>query len=142
MDSKKILNGPERGGAGVNALLVLMVLLLIGNAGLNYIPVAYNGASFKEAMDSAVVKGLATSGSMKPMDVVKSHVERAMADNGVPADAVVDIKATNGVVTAHAAYTQDVDILPFGIYRYKYEFNHFANPTGYLSSTQSTSTKK
>lgn len=136
MDSKRHLNGSEHGSAGIKALLVLMVLLLIGNAGLNYIPVAYNGASFKEAMDSAVVKGLATSGSMKPYDVVKNHVERAMVDNNIPADAVVDIKATNGVVTANAAYTQDVNILPFGIYKYKYEFRHFANPTGYLSSTK------
>lgn len=136
MDSKSHLNGPEHGGAGVNALLVVLVLVLIGNAGLNYVPVAYNGASFKEAMDSAVIKGLATSGSMKPFDVVKNHVERAVADNNVPADVIIEIKPVNGVVTAHAVYSEDVSILPFGIYKYKYEFNHFANPTGYLSSTK------
>lgn len=133
MENKSNFNGSEHGGAGVKALIVLVILLLIGNAGLNYIPVAYNGASFKEAMDSAVVKGLATSGQLKPMDVVTNHIEQAAASNGIPDDAIIDIKPTGGVVTAHVIYSQDVNILPFGIYKYKYDFNYMANPAGYLS---------
>jgi hypothetical protein len=123
----------ERGGAGVKALLVFVVLALIGNAGIQYIPIAYNGANFKQEMDTAVVKGLAASGRMKPLEVVQASVNKAAADNNIPADAIIEIKPTQGgVVTAHVAYTQDVGILPFGLYKYKYDFNYHATPTGYL----------
>ena len=54
--------------------MVLVVLVLIANAGYNYIPVAYAGANFKQEMDTAVVKGLAASGQMKPLDMVKSSI--------------------------------------------------------------------
>src|SRR5690606_17733346 len=115
MEIKKDFRSSERGGAGVKALLVILALVLVGNAGINYIPVAYQGANFKEEMETAVVKGLATTGQMKPLDVVKGHIAKAAADNGIPADAAMEIKANQSVVTAHVAYTKEVDILPFGI---------------------------
>ena len=107
---------------------------MIGNAGINYIPVAYQGANFKEEMDTAVVKGLATTGQMKPVDVVKGHIMRAAADNSIPPEAAIDITAKQSVVTAHVAYTKEVSLLPFGIYKYQYEFNHIATPKGYLAA--------
>jgi hypothetical protein len=122
----------EHGGAAVKFLCIAMVIVLAANAGYNYIPVAYNGASFKQEMDTAVVKGLAASGQMKPMDIVTASVKKAAFEYSVPADAFVEIKQENGVVRAHVAYTKQVPILPFGIYNYAYQFNHRATPTGYL----------
>ena len=122
----------ERGGAPIKVLLVFLVLALAGNAGMNYIPVAYDGASFRQEMDTAVVKGLAAAGSMKPMDIVQSSVKRAASDYNVPADALVEIKPVNNVVEAHVSFTRPVSILPFGLYTYKYNFNHHARPVGYL----------
>jgi hypothetical protein len=55
-----------------------------------------------------------------------------MAANNVPADAAVEIKAVQGVVQAHVAYTKPVKILPFGLYTYTYSFNYLAIPNGYL----------
>lgn len=122
----------ERGGAAVKFLLIFLGLALVANAGINYIPVAYEAASFKQEMDTAVVKGLGASGSMKPLEVVTATIKRGAHDYNVPADAIIDIKPVNGVVEAHVVYTRNVSMLPFGLYNYKYNFNHHARPVGYL----------
>ena len=122
----------ERGGATVKFLLILVTIVLIANAGFNYVPVAYEGASFKQEMDTAVVKGLAASGQMKPLEVVQASVKKAAYDYNVPPDAIVDIKPVSGVVQAHVVYTKSVTLLPFGLYNYKYNFDYVARPTGYL----------
>ncbi len=132
MNNPKISVSGEHGSAAVKFLCIAMVIVMAANAGYNYIPVAYNGASFKQEMDTAVVKGLAASGQMKPVDIVTASVKRAAHDYNVPVDAFVEIKQENGVVRAHVAYTKQVPILPFGIYDYAYQFNHRATPTGYL----------
>jgi len=132
MKEPKFVRNPERGGAGVKFVLVFVVLILIGHAGLQYIPVAYNGASLKQEMDTAVVKGLAASGQMKPMDIVTASVRRAAVDYDTPSDALIEIKPENGVVLAHVAYVKQVNMLPFGLYKYKYDFDYTAHPTGYL----------
>ncbi len=123
----------ETGSAGIKFLVIFLGLILVADAAFNYIPVAYNGANFRQEMDTAVVKGLATSGAMKPMDVVKAHVTRAAADNDIPPEAIIQIKPTNTVITAHVVYSKPVSIIPFGIYDYTYEFNYLAAPTGYLT---------
>jgi hypothetical protein len=122
----------ERGGAGVKFLLIALVLAVFANAGINYIPVAYEAASLRSEMDSAVVKGMATSGRMKPMDVVKASVDKALRENNAPQDVLVDIQPNGGVVQAHVTYTKSVSMLPFGLYEYKYNFNYLAAPTGYI----------
>ncbi len=132
MKSIKNDRSSERGGAGVKLLCVAVVLGMIGHAGYNYIPVAYEAASLRQEMDTAVVKGLATSGRMKPLEVVQASVERALRDNNAPADAIVEIKPEGGVVQAHVAYTKSVKMLPFGLYKYNYNFDYVAAPTGYL----------
>ncbi len=122
----------QRGGAGVKVLLVFLVLFLIGHAGYNYVPIAYEGANFRSDMDTAVVKGLAASGQIKPLDTVKATIMQSMSANNIPADAAIDIKPVQGIVQAHVAYTKPVPILPFGLYTYTYSFNYLAIPNGYL----------
>jgi len=122
----------EHGGAGVKFLLVFLVLALAANAGINYIPVAYDGASFKQEMDTAVVKGLSAAGRLKPLEIVQASVKKASAEYNVPAEAFVDVKPVNGVVQAHVAYTRQVSMLPFGLYNYDYNFDYVAKPQGFL----------
>ncbi|MEO7674668.1 MAG: hypothetical protein ABIU09_11405 [Pyrinomonadaceae bacterium] len=122
----------ERGGAGVKFLAVGLVLVLGAHAGYNYIPIAYEGANLRQEMDTAVVKGLAASGQLKPMEVVKASIQRAAADNRVPADAVIEIKPAGVTIQAHIIYTKPVSMLPFGLYKYKYNFDYVATPKGYL----------
>jgi hypothetical protein len=132
MRSSAIDHNSERGGAGVKFLAIAIVLVMFAHAGYNYIPVAYQGANLRQEMDTAVVKGLAATGRMKPLDVVRASVERALAENNVPADAIVEIQPAGGVVQAHVVYTKPVSMLPFGLYEYKYNFNYLAAPNGYL----------
>ncbi|NOT47204.1 MAG: hypothetical protein HOP17_05575 [Acidobacteria bacterium] len=122
----------ERGSAGIKFLLIAMVLAIVGNAGINYVPVAYEGANLKQEMDTAVVKGLATGPRMNPIDVVKASLQKAMFENNVPPDAFVEVKQTPGSVQAQVVYSKQVSMLPFGLYKYKYDFNYVAVPTGYL----------
>jgi hypothetical protein len=123
----------ERGGAGVKLLMVALVLFLIGNAGYQFIPVAYAGESLKQDMQTAVVQGLAAPGRVSPVDLVKQKIQVSAESNKIPPDVLIEVKAVNNMIQAHVAYTQEVPILPFGIYNYHYEFNHVATPSGFLT---------
>ena len=131
---KKLANdrSSERGGAAVKFLLIFLVLAVLANAGYNYVPVAYEGASFRQEMDTAVVKGLGASGRIQPLEVVTSSIKRASNDYNLPEDTFIEIKPVNGVVEAHVVYTREVNMLPFGLYKYNYNFVHHARPVGYL----------
>ena len=131
---KKFTNkrSSERGGAAVKFLLIFLVLALVGNAGWNYVPVAYEGASFRQEMDTAVVKGLGASGRMQPMEIVTASMTRARKDYNLPEDTFIEVKPVNGIVEAHVVYSREVNMLPFGLYKYQYNFEHHARPVGYL----------
>ena len=123
----------ERGSAAIKVLVVFIILGLAAHAGFNYVPVAYEGASFRQEMDTAVVKALGSSGRMKPLEVVTASMNKAIRDHNIPDDAVVEIKPVQGaVVEAHVAYQRQVNMLPFGMYKYTYAFEHTARPVGYL----------
>ena len=122
----------ERGSAGVKFAITLAVIILVGHAGYNYVPVAYDAESLKSDMSTAVLQGLAMPGKINPLDNVKGRIQKAIVLNNIPADALMDVKLTANVVTARVAYTKEVNILPFGIYRYAYHFDHTATPTGFL----------
>lgn len=122
----------ERGSAGIKLLVALVAIVLVFNAGYHYVPIAYEGSSFKQELDTAVVKGLSASGRLKPFDVMKAHVEKAAFDNDIPKDAVIEIGDASGAMQIHASYKKPVDILPFGLYRYTYAFDYTATPQGYL----------
>jgi len=131
--NKEIKNrNSEKGGASVKLLAVVLVLALIGNAGINYIPVAYEGQSFKQEMQTAVVQGMAVPPGITPVDMVKGMLQKAIASNNIPPDALVQVKPANGTISARVSYAKKVSILPFGLYTYNYQFDHTATPTGFL----------
>jgi len=114
-------------------LVVVLVLVLIGNAGYQWIPVAYAGESLKQDMQTAVVQGLAAPGKASPVDLVKRKILASVQSNDVPDDVIIEVKAANNNIHAHVAYTKEVPLLPFGIYNYQYEFDHTATPSGFLT---------
>jgi hypothetical protein len=122
----------ERGGAGVKMLLVVLVLFLMGNAGYQFIPVAYSGESLKQDMQTAVIQGISLPGK-SPVDTVKNKIRSSAQSNNVPEDVIIDVKAVNNLVQAHVVYTKEVPLIPFGIYNYQYHFDHIATPTGFLA---------
>ena len=131
--NKEIKNrDAEKGSAKVKLVAVLAVIFLIGHAGYNYVPVAYEAENFKQEMQTAVVQGMAVPAGMTMSDMVKGKLQRALAANNIPPNAFVQVRQVNGSMQAHVAYTKQVNILPFGIYKYNYQFNHIATPTGFL----------
>lgn len=122
----------ERGSAGVKFIIFLAIVILVGNAGFNYVPVRYQAESMKTEMGTAVLQGLAMPGKMNPIDNVKARVQRAAQANEIPADALIAVTQAGTSINAHVAYEKDVSILPFGIYKYHFKFDHTATPTGFL----------
>ncbi len=132
MNNKKVNRKSERGGAGVKLVAILAVLFLAGHAGLNYVPVAYEGQNFKQEMQTAILQGMAVPPGVQPVDMVKGRIQKAIAASGLPANTVYEVKPNKEGVMAHVAYSKQVNILPFGIYKYNYQFDHTATPTGFL----------
>jgi len=122
----------ERGSASVKFAITLAILVLSANAGLNYVPVAYDAESLKTDMSTAVMQGLALPGKVNPIDNVKARIQKSIQQNDIPTDALLEVKQNANSITARVVYTKDVNILPFGIYRYAYHFDHTATPTGFL----------
>jgi len=88
---------PERGGATLKLLIIVMVLVIAANAGLNYIPVAYNGQNFKQEMETTVVQAMAVPPNVKPVDMVKKRLTRAASEDDLPADMYLEVKQTGNV---------------------------------------------
>ncbi len=122
----------ERGSATTKFMLVLFVIVLAANAGLNFIPVAYEGENFKQEMQTAVVQGLAVPAGVRPVESVQLRIQRAAAENNLPPDTFMDVKLVGNVIQAHVVYRKTIGILPFGLYNYTYHFDHTATPTGFL----------
>jgi len=124
----------EHGGAGVKLLLVALVIILVANAGYNFVPTAYQGESFKQEMQTAVVQGVSLPSSYgTPKVVVTNKLQTAARVNNLPYDVVIDVQQKNKTVTARVYYAKKVPILPFGAYDYNYVFDHTATPSGFLT---------
>ena len=132
MNKAVTIRESERGSAATKFLLILMVILLIANAGYNYLPVAYNGENLKADMQTAVLQGLALPGRVNPVENVKTRIQKSIQTNNIPPDAIVDVKQAGNSLNAHVTYNQQVNLLPFGIYKYNYRFDEFVSPTGFL----------
>ncbi len=123
----------EHGGASLKLILVLTVLFLLAHAGYNYVPVAYEGQSFTQDLQTAVVQAVALPGAnITAIASAKHKVSVAAANNNVPTNALIEVKQNGGVIQAHVKYTKQVNILPFGLYKYNYQFEKTASPTGFL----------
>jgi hypothetical protein len=135
MSRNKIKNFPpsECGSARIKFLMVLMILISAANAAINYIPVAYQGETFKQEMQTIVVQGLALPVmGENPVEAMKKKVVRAAREYDLP-PAAINVRQVNNVFQAHVRYTKEVSIIPFGIYNYTYEFDHTATPKGFLT---------
>lgn len=132
MKTKATARVSERGSAGVKLLIVFAVIILAGHAGYQYVPVAYAGESLKQEMQTAVINGMAMPGRMSPVDYVKNRIQKAVGDNNLPGDTVIEVKQVGNIVQARATFAQKVPVLPFGIYSYNYQFDYTATPTGFL----------
>lgn len=129
---KSVNRGSERGSAGVKLMIVLAIIVITANAGYNYVPVAYDAEALKSDMDTAILQGLALPGRINPIDNVKERIAKSIVVNNIPKEATIDVKQAGNGLTARVTYSQQISILPFGIYKYNYAFDYTATPTGFL----------
>ncbi len=122
----------ERGGAGVKLLIVAVVFALIGHAGYQFIPVAYNCESLKQDMHKVVLQGLSMP-NKSINTAVSEKIQGSIQSHGLPLDAFVEVKQIKTVLQARVAFTKDIPLLPFGIYTYHYQFDHTETPGGFLT---------
>lgn len=123
----------ERGEGSGKLIAFLVVLFLVGWAGYNYVPVAYNAQSFRQEMDTTVTQALAMPGAMQnPVGWTQERLKRIAPDFGVPDDVVIVVKPVqNGAVEAQVKYKKPVSLLPF--YTYQYEFDYTAKTGGFMT---------
>ncbi len=136
MNNQRKSRKAERGSAGVKMIAVLVALFLVGHAAYQYVPVAYEGQSFKQDMQTAVVQGMAVPVGITPVEMVRGKIQKAIVSDGIPSNALVEVKPSKETVSARVAYSKLVPILPFGLWTYNYQFDHTATPTGFLLKTK------
>ena len=93
-------------------------------------------------MQTAVVQGLAApANGVKPTEFVKLKIQKAAKDNNLPSDIYMDVKQNGSNIQARVYYVKPVNVLPFGIYTYSYEFDHTATPVGFLHKARVNDSK-
>ncbi len=125
----------ERGSAQVKLITFLVVLFAVGFAGSQYVPVAYNGSAFKQEMQTCVDQA-AVSPAAKADSVAwtRKKIAEIAPSFGVPPQATLDVKKTGDVaLSATVTYTYPVNVLPFGLYTYPYQFNYTATTAALLT---------
>ena len=115
-------------------LLVVAVLALVANAGYNFIPVAYQGESFKQEMSTIVLNSVSLPSTHgKPTEVIKFRLATSAKNSSLPYETFIDVKQKNKILTARVYYKKTIPVLPFGAYDYQYVFDHTASPSGFLT---------
>lgn len=125
----------ERGSATTKFVMVVVALFLVGYGGFNYISTWYQITHFKDAMNEIIMQayGMPNVPTSTP-EAIRAKLRRIGDEDGVPPEAVMKIERVTGGVTAQVNFSREISILPFNMYKYKYEFNHTAAPpTGYLT---------
>lgn len=128
-------NNREHGGAGIKFLIIVVVLFVIGHAGYSYVPLAYGGEDFKQRMNEIVINAFAMPNSPgSSPEAIKNRLRAYANDYKVPADAFIKVeKMENGALKAQVKFTKEIELLPLGLYKYNYNFDHTATPNGYLT---------
>jgi len=122
----------ERGGAGVKLLIVLVILVVIGRAGWNFIPVWYEAQGAKQEMATAVKKAVTLPDKNDPKGTLKRGLDVLVRASVIPSEAKITITEPKNVLQTNVRYSKKVSILPFGLYDYDFVFNHTATANGII----------
>jgi hypothetical protein len=119
----------QQGGTKLYALVAIVALFLLGHAAWNYIPVAYQVESFKEQMHNTILQVLASPhGANEPLgEKLKKRMRVVANENSVPGNAVIEVSEAGNGLKARVRFTRQVDLLPFGLYKYQFQFDNTAS---------------
>lgn len=126
MRSKSFHN--QQGGTKIYALVALLVVFLLIHAGWNYLPAIYQCENFKSEMQTAAIQivSMPRSTSDPLANKLKKRLRLVGNDNGVPPNALIEVTEANGTLKAHVRFVREIHLLPFGLYKYQYQFDNTA----------------
>lgn len=114
----------ERGSARLKFILTIAIIAAIAYVGYQYVPVAYQSARFKTAMQDSVDKAAALGQSN---EWLRSQLRVDGNDWNVPPEAEITIERSgDGRVQAHVKFTR---VVSFPGYNYLYNFDHTTKST-------------
>jgi hypothetical protein len=117
----------ERGASRLKFLIVILIVGAVAYCGYLYIPVAYQAYYFKDLMqhyvDVAVAQGYQPSW-------VSDQLRKSAPEYNVPADAVITPSQESNRIIVRVQFTRPIE-LPG--YTYRYEFDHTARSTEFLT---------
>ena len=117
----------ERGGAQLKFLLFMAVVISGAYVGYLSLPVVYHAHVWKDLMqhkvDVAATQGYAPTW-------VNDQLKKSAAEYEIPADAEITASPQDQRIQVRVQYTQPIE---FPGYTYKYEFDHTAKSTEFLT---------
>ena len=124
----------ERGAARLKFILVLVVVLLVGYMGFQYIPVAYQAYTFKKFMNESADKAAAMSmPSEQKAPWLENELRVRAKEYNVPPDAKITRTYQDNQMQVTVQFTRQVNLLP-GIWTYDYNFDHTAKSSTFLTA--------
>lgn len=124
----------ECGAARLKFIIVLVIVLIVGYMGIQYIPVAYQSYTFKKFMNESADKAAALS---VPSEEKGSWLENELRTKGkdysVPPDAKITRIFQNNQMQVTVQFTRQINLLP-GVWTYPYSFDHTATSSTFLTA--------
>lgn len=116
----------ERGGARLNFIIFMAVVIVGAYVGYLFFPVAYHAYVWKDLMQHKVDVA-ATQGH--PANWVNEQLKKSAVEYGIPADAVIEATPQDQRIQVRVQYTK---LIEFPGYTYEYEFDHTTKSTEFL----------
>jgi hypothetical protein len=116
----------ERGGARLNFIIFIAVVIVGAYVGYQFFPVMYHAYVWKDLMQHKVDVA-ATQGY--PATWVNDQLKKSAVEYGIPADAVIEATPQDQRIQVRVQYTK---LIEFPGYAYEYEFDHTTKSTEFL----------
>ena len=116
----------ERGGARLQFLIVMVVVVTAAYAGYLYIPVAYQAYGYKDLMQHYADVSSATA---QPPFWARDQLVKVAPEYNVPPDAVVTQVTRDNRIEIRVQYVRPIE---FPGYTYNYEFDQTVKSSAFL----------
>lgn len=118
----------ERGGSGLNLLIVLLVIGVAAYCTYQYAPVAYKAFLYRDYMQETVNRAAYPPGQTTSW--VETQLRAGAKENGLPPDMRLQVQNESGKIVAHVQWSEPVR---FPGYVYEYKFDHTARSSGFIN---------
>ena len=117
----------EQGGARLKFLIVAAIIIAVGYAGYQFIPIFYQAYQIKDLMQHDVDTAVALG---KSPDWIGEQLVKSAGDYGIPSNAVITPSQQDNRIQVRVQYSLPVE---FPGYVYNYEFDHTAKSSTFLT---------